>query len=98
MNYQKMLEQMMRQQQHTNQPRPGAPHPLAGLDLNSATDLTCDNCGSMKFQVTFLLKQVSALISPTGEDVTIPIQTFSCQSCGWINKDFVQAGTEANNG
>ena len=94
MNYQKILEQMMRQQQQ-QQPAPG-PHPLAGLNLNNATDIVCENCGSMKFQVTFLLKKISSLASPNGEEMTIPIQTFSCQKCGWINKEFVQAGAKTN--
>jgi len=92
MDYQNMMEQMMRQHQQQNQ----ATHPLAGLDLNSATDVHCDKCNSMKFQVTFLLKRISPLVSPTGEEVTLPIQTFSCQSCGWINEAFVETGTEAN--
>tara|TARA_Y100001963_G_C6792869_1_gene456709 strand:- start:9409 stop:9705 length:297 start_codon:yes stop_codon:yes gene_type:complete len=93
MNYQKMMEQMMRQQQ---QQSGQSSHPLAGLDINAATDVTCDNCGSMKFQITFLLKRVSPLVSPTGEEITLPIQTFSCQSCGWVNKAFVETGTDAN--
>lgn len=87
MNYQKLMEQMMQQQQAARQQQA---NPLAGMDLSTAKDLSCENCGSMKFQITFLLKQISALLSPTGEDITIPIQTFSCQKCGWINKDFVQ--------
>lgn len=93
MNYQKMMEQMMQQQ---NAARQQPANPLAGIDINSAKDLSCDNCSSMKFQITFLLKKISAIVSPTGEDITIPIQTFSCQKCGWINKEFVQPGDSSN--
>jgi len=96
MNYQKLMEQAMQQQQQQQQQQNMGGHPLAGLDLNAATDITCDNCGSMKFHITFLLKRVSSLVSPTGEELTIPIQTFSCQSCDWINRDFVEVGTNAN--
>jgi len=92
MNYQDMMEKMM----HEHQQQQQQAHPMAGLDLSSATDVTCDNCKSMKFQITFLLKRISPLVSPTGEEVTIPIQTFSCQKCGWINKAFVEPEGNAN--
>ena len=49
------------------------------------TDIKCDQCGDLRFEPVFLLKKVSALISPTGKEETAPIPTFACYACGHIN-------------
>ena len=58
------------------------------LDLSQATDLECDECEHKLFKQSYMVKKVSALISPTGEEIVVPIQVFSCESCGHINKIF----------
>jgi len=35
------------------------------------------------------MKKVPALVSPTGKEVMMPVETFSCLACGHINKEFV---------
>jgi len=59
------------------------------IDLNSAQDITCDNCGNYTFQEVALMKRLSALVSPTGKDAMIPIPTFACAACGFVNKQFL---------
>jgi hypothetical protein len=59
------------------------------LDLSTAQDVTCDNCGNYTFQEVVLMKKVSALVSPTGKEAIVPIPTFSCNACGFINKQFL---------
>jgi len=59
------------------------------LDLSNAQDVTCDNCGNYTFQEVVLMKKVSALVSPTGKEAIVPIPTFSCNACGYINKQFL---------
>jgi len=59
------------------------------LDLSNAQDVTCENCGNYTFQEVVLMKKVSALISPTGKEAIVPIPTFSCNACGFINKQFL---------
>ena len=38
-----------------------------------------------------MLKKLSALMSPTGQEAIIPVAAFACQSCGHINKEFQDA-------
>jgi uncharacterized Zn finger protein len=59
------------------------------IDLSAAQDITCDNCGNYTFQEVALMKRLSALVSPTGKDAMIPIPTFACAACGFVNKQFL---------
>lgn len=56
------------------------------IDISKAEDVKCDNCGNYTFQEVVLMKRVSPLISPTGQEALIPIPTFACNACGFINK------------
>lgn len=59
------------------------------VDLNQATDIECSNCGAKFFhQVTFF-KKISALLSPTGQEAIVPIETYACLECGNINDEFM---------
>jgi ribosomal protein L37E len=57
-------------------------------DLTNATDIVCENCGNLTFQEVLLMKKVSALVSPNGKEGIVPIPTFSCVACGYVNKLF----------
>lgn len=59
------------------------------LDLSQANDMTCSNCGSKFFRMAYMFKKISALISPTGKETIIPIETFACIQCGNVNKEFL---------
>lgn len=63
--------------------------PPVNLDLTNAQDVTCDNCGNYTFNEVVLMKRVSALVSPTGKEAIVPIPTFACNACGFINKQFL---------
>jgi uncharacterized Zn finger protein len=63
--------------------------PPMNIDLTKAQDITCDNCGNYTFQEVALMKRLSALISPTGKEAVVPIPTFACNACGFINKQFL---------
>jgi uncharacterized Zn finger protein len=57
-------------------------------DLSQATDIVCENCNNMTFQEVLLMKKVSALVSPNGKEGIVPIPTFSCVACGYVNTMF----------
>jgi len=38
-----------------------------------------------------MLKKISAIVSPTGKEEMVPIQLFSCGSCGAVPKIFLEA-------
>jgi uncharacterized Zn finger protein len=59
------------------------------IDLSQAEDITCENCGNYTFQEVALMKRLSPLISPTGKEAVVPIPTFACNACGFINRRFL---------
>ena len=71
----------------------GAPqgNPLDNIDLTHAKTLQCEACGCKGFKTTLVLKKLSPLLSPTGQEAIIPIQAFGCEACGHINKEFEEA-------
>ena len=54
------------------------------LDVEELDSATCDNCGGGYFTPSFVIKKVSALQSPTGQKMMIPIQVFKCDNCGEV--------------
>jgi len=58
------------------------------LDISNASDLLCSSCGHNLFQPVLMFKKVSAIISPTGEEMLIPIETCVCVKCGNMNDEF----------
>lgn len=57
-------------------------------DLSLATDIVCENCNNLTFQEVVLMKKISAIASPNGKEGLIPIPTFACVACGYVNKMF----------
>ena len=57
-------------------------------DRSLATDIVCENCGNLTFQEVMLMKKISAVASPNGKEGIIPIPTFSCVACGYVNQMF----------
>ena len=49
--------------------------------LKNATDVKCETCGNEYFESLFMVKKLSALVSPTGEEMIIPIQVLACNKC-----------------
>lgn len=57
-------------------------------DLAGAKDTVCEQCQHNTFKNEFIIKTVSALLSPTGKEINVPIPIFACAKCGHINKSF----------
>lgn len=58
------------------------------IDLSLATDVVCSECGCKVFQPVLAFKKMSAIVSPSGEEIMIPIETCVCVKCGHINDEF----------
>ena len=60
------------------------PLPKANInvDLSDAETMICEECGNKIFLQGYVIKKISAIISPTGQEVIAPIQVFNCGSCG----------------
>lgn len=57
--------------------------------MQSATDVKCESCGGAFFVPVFIIKHISALMMPNGQETNVPIQTFGCSKCGHVNAEFV---------
>tara|TARA_R110002124_G_scaffold121265_1_gene279571 strand:+ start:91 stop:450 length:360 start_codon:yes stop_codon:yes gene_type:complete len=59
--------------------------------VDTAATITCDDCGCHVFENSFVLKRISPITSPTGEEMVVPVQIFACTSCHGVNKEFLPA-------
>ena len=64
---------------------------LDNVDLTHATSLQCEICECLGFKQTLMLKKLSALVSPNGQESMIPVGVFACEKCSHINKEFLDA-------
>jgi len=46
------------------------------------TGIQCTNCNSEFFTPVYMLRRVSALISPTGREELIQVPVMACANCG----------------
>ena len=60
------------------------------VDLSTSTPYVCEKCGHDTFHTVFKLRTISAMVSPSGEEMLVPIQAFACAECGHINKELLQ--------
>ena len=58
------------------------------VDIDSTTEIVCDECGHNVFTPAFFLRKVSRFISPDGKDRLLPLDTMACNKCGNVNKEF----------
>jgi len=58
------------------------------IDFSKTSQIQCEACGGSTFKQTLLLRKMSALVSPDGQETIIPMQVFACEKCGHVNKEF----------
>ena len=51
------------------------------IDLSKAEDIGCEKCGHLYFSSIAMMKRISALISPNGQELKFPVQCFQCNEC-----------------
>ena len=64
------------------------------INLNDTESVLCTSCDGAFFDHVFIMKRLSALISPTGKKTMVPIQLFKCHSCGHVNSEFLEPGRD----
>ena len=64
------------------------PNGQTSEDLTKADTVVCDKCENRLFIQSFVIKKMSALVSPSGQEAIIPIQVYSCGNCGQVPKMF----------
>ena len=56
--------------------------------IDDAEILSCDECANESFVPVFQIMRVSPLVSPNGQEILAPMQTFACSKFGHINDKF----------
>ena len=69
-------------------PQVAPPQARQNIDISKAVDIVCEACGSKQFREVAFVKKVSALLSPNGREMIVPVGTFACASCSHVNKEF----------
>ena len=74
---------------HPQKPLPKAPNAQVKVDLSQAETMKCEHCGNYLFISSTIIKRLSAIVSPTGEEALIPIDVYSCGNCGRVPKSML---------
>ena len=61
------------------------------IDFSKTSQICCEACGGSTFKQTLLLRKMSALASPSGQETIIPMAVFACNKCGHVNGEFRQS-------
>ena len=62
------------------------------VDISQTSPVKCEKCGNQTFKQTMLLRKLSALVSPNGQETLIPVAAFACEKCGNVNSEFSDVG------
>ena len=63
------------------------------IDMSQTTSIKCEKCENPTFKQTLLIRKVSALVSPNGQEQYVPIAVFACEKCGHVNTEFEKMET-----
>tara|TARA_R100001079_G_scaffold75634_1_gene40556 strand:- start:57 stop:326 length:270 start_codon:yes stop_codon:yes gene_type:complete len=74
-----MAKRKFRPQQGKHQPAP-----QVQVDLSQAETMKCEDCGNYVWIKATVIKRISALMSPTGQEALAPIEIYSCGNCGKV--------------
>tara|TARA_R100001129_G_scaffold137086_1_gene98437 strand:+ start:87 stop:326 length:240 start_codon:yes stop_codon:yes gene_type:complete len=66
----------------STKPMKPLPQQQVKVDLSDAETMKCQKCGNTIFIQGYVVKKISAIVSPTGKEVIAPIQVFNCGNCG----------------
>ena len=58
------------------------PKAKQSIDLSQAETMKCESCKNSLFIESYVLKRLSAIVSPNGQEAIVPIQVFACGNCG----------------
>ena len=63
--------------------------PQMNIDMSQTSAEVCEKCENDTFIQVFMMRRLSALLSPAGQESMIPIQAFACAKCGHVNPGFL---------
>ena len=66
----------------STKPMKPLPQAQVKIDLADADTNKSKKCENPVFIQGYIIKKISAIVSPTGEEVIAPVQVFNCGNCG----------------
>ena len=60
------------------------------IDMSKTTPIQCEKCNNSTFKQTLLIRKLSALVSPNGQETIVPMAVFACEKCGHVNSEFAE--------
>ena len=57
-------------------------NPPLNVDISQTTEIFCKGCNNPIFVKAMRLRKLSSLLSPTGQEAIIPMETLVCGKCG----------------
>ncbi len=66
----------------STKPMKPLPKKQVQVDLKDADTMKCQKCENSIFIQGYVIKRISAIVSPSGKEVIAPIQVFNCGNCG----------------
>ena len=76
---------------------PQQPQTEVQVDLKKAETIKCDDCGNYLFITAHVIKRISPIMSPTGQEALVPVQVYSCGNCGRVPKTLLKgSGIDAD--
>ena len=63
------------------------------IDMSQTTSVQCEKCENSTFKQTLLIRKLSALVSPNGQETVIPVAVFACEKCSHVNAEFEKMDT-----
>ena len=58
------------------------------VSIEKTMPIQCESCGNDTFTQALYLRKVSALLTGTGQEGVVPIPTFICVACNYVNEKF----------
>ena len=58
------------------------------IDISKTSAVKCEKCENQTFKQTLLIRKLSALMSPNGQETIVPMAVFACEKCGHVNAEF----------
>ncbi len=64
------------------------------VDLDSCETLICNACEGKEWYEVYTIKRVSALLSPNGKEMIVPIPIIKCVNCGMTLEESEEKNNE----
>ena len=71
-------------------PLPNPQSAQVQVDIREAETIKCSDCNNYLYITSFILKKLSAIVSPTGQETLIPVQVYSCGNCGKVAEGMLE--------